>query len=149
MLHDLNELVCERKIEGRFMTLCFASWQGARRRLRIANAGQSQPLLWKNGRCERLNLVGFPLGLYEDVTYDEWAVTLDPGDILLLYSDGVVESLNDDGEQFGAERLARLIAESSSLSATELADRILESTYRFSAGAPAHDDCTLVVLKVR
>jgi len=149
VLRELNQLVCERKIDGRYMTLCFATWQANRRRLRIANAGQSQPLLWKNGRCERVKIVGFPLGLFEDAGYEEWAVTLDPGDIMLLYSDGVVESLNDRDEQFGTDRLAQLIEQKAGLSATELADRILESTYRFSVGAPAQDDRTLVVLKVR
>src|SRR3989441_6774731 len=50
MLRQMNKLICERRIEGRFMTLCFATWQNGRRKLRIANAGQSQPLLWKSGR---------------------------------------------------------------------------------------------------
>jgi sigma-B regulation protein RsbU (phosphoserine phosphatase) len=149
VLRELNQLVCERKIESRFMTLCFATWQANRRRLRIANAGQSQPLLWKSGRCERLKIEGFPLGMFEDATYDEWGVTLAPGDILVLYSDGLVENLNDAGEQFGTNRLARLISENVGLSAAELADRILESTYGFSEGAFAHDDRTLVVVKVR
>jgi sigma-B regulation protein RsbU (phosphoserine phosphatase) len=149
MLHELNNLVCERKIDERYMTLCFATWQANRKRLRLANAGQSQPLLRKNGRCERVNVSGFPLGLYDNVTYDEWGVTLDPGDIVLFYSDGVVEGSNDTGEQFSSERLAQLVAENAGLTAAELADKILETTYRFSAGAPAGDDRTLVVLKVR
>jgi len=58
--------------------VCFATWQKGRRKMRIANAGQSQPLLWKSGRCEKVNLVGFPLGIYDDVSYEEWGVVLDP-----------------------------------------------------------------------
>src|SRR5437879_5192618 len=68
MLRHMNKLLCERRIEGRFITLCFATWQKGRRKMRIANAGQSQPLLWKSGRCEKVNLVGFSLGIYDDVS---------------------------------------------------------------------------------
>ena len=149
MLHDLNQLVCERKIEGRFMTFCYATWHAGRRRLRLANAGQSQPLLFHHGSCDKIRATGFPLGIYEDVTYDEVAITLDPGDIIVFYSDGLVETLNEGCEEFGAERLAELIAAHASLSATELADTILEAIYRFALGAPAADDRTLVVARVR
>jgi sigma-B regulation protein RsbU (phosphoserine phosphatase) len=61
MLKQMNQLVGERKIEGRFMTACFATWQKGRQKLRVANAGQSQPLLYKDGRCGKIELTGFPL----------------------------------------------------------------------------------------
>src|SRR5256884_2165700 len=76
MLKQMNQLVGERRIEGRFMTACFATWQKGRQKLRVANAGQSQPLLYKDHRCGKIELTGFPLGIYEDVAYDEWGVTL-------------------------------------------------------------------------
>ena len=60
LLRQLNQLVCDRRVDGRYMTICFATWQKSRHRLRVANAGQSQPLLWKDGRVEQLNLTGFP-----------------------------------------------------------------------------------------
>jgi len=84
MLHRLNQLLGERRIEDRFLTLCFATWHKGHRKLRIANAGQSQPLLAKGGRCEKLKVEGFPVGIYEDVVYDEWVWTLDPGDVLVF-----------------------------------------------------------------
>lgn len=149
MLHELNKLVCERRIEGRFMTFCYATWHAGRRRLRLANAGQSQPLLYHQGACDKIRVRGFPLGIYDDVTYDEVSTTLEPGDILVFYSDGLVETLNESGEEYGAERLAELIAANAHLSATELADTILESIYRFALGAPAADDRTLVIARVR
>jgi len=148
MLRQLNTLICERRIEDRFMTLCLATWQKGRSRMRIANAGQSQPLLWKSGRCEKLKLEGFPLGLFDEVTYDEWAVNLDSGDILVFYSDGLVESANAEGEMFGVERLQELVASYAGLSASELADRITAEVTRFSQGIPPGDDRTLVILKV-
>src|SRR6202171_5735665 len=109
MLKQMNQLVGERRIEGRFMTACFATWQKVKRKLRVANAGQSQPLLYKEGRCERVNLTGFPLGIFDDVRYDEWGVTMHRGDILVLYSDGLTEAADPDGQLFGRKRLGKAV----------------------------------------
>jgi sigma-B regulation protein RsbU (phosphoserine phosphatase) len=149
MLRQMNQLVGERRIEGRFMTACFATWQRPRRKLRVANAGQSQPLLYKDGRCGKIELTGFPLGIYEDVTYDEWGVTLDPGDILVFHSDGITETTNSEGLFFGTARLRKLIEDKHEAGAAELADLVLREVDWFSESAPLSDDRTLVVLKVR
>jgi sigma-B regulation protein RsbU (phosphoserine phosphatase) len=149
MLRQMNHLVGERRIEGRFMTACFATWQKGRRKLRVANAGQSQPLLYKEGRCGKVELTGFPMGIFEETTYDEWGVTLDPGDILVFHSDGIAETANSDGQFFGTERLRKLIEEKHDVSATEFADLVFREVDWFAQGAPPSDDRTLVVLKVR
>jgi phosphoserine phosphatase RsbU/P len=149
MLKQMNQLVGERRIEGRFMTACFATWQKGRQKLRVANAGQSQPLLYKDNRCGKIELTGFPLGIYEDVTYDEWGVTLEAGNILVFHSDGIAETTNSEGQFFGIRRLKELIEKHHELTATELADRILNEVDWFSQGAPLFDDRTLVVMKVR
>jgi sigma-B regulation protein RsbU (phosphoserine phosphatase) len=149
MLAQMNQLVGERRIEGRFMTMCFATWQKGRRKLRIASAGQSQPLLYKDGRCDKIPLTGFPLGIFEEVSYDEWGCTLEPGDILVLHSDGIAETANADAQFFGTERLRKLIEDHVHLAAAELADLILREVDWFSQSAPLSDDRTLVVMKVR
>ena len=149
MLRQMNQLVGERRIEGRFMTACFATWQKGRQKLRVANAGQSQPLLYKDGRCERIELTGFPLGIFEDVTYDEWGVTLETGDILVFHSDGIAETYNNEGQLFGNERLRKLIEQHHEISAAEMADRVLNEVDWFSQSAPLSDDRTLVVMKVK
>jgi len=149
MLKQMNQLVGERRIEGRFMTACFATWQKGRQKLRVANAGQSQPLLYKDNRCGKIELTGFPLGIYEDVTYDEWGVTLEPGNILVFHSDGIAETSNSEGQFFGNTRLRGVIEKHHELTAAELADRILNEVDWFSQGAPLFDDRTLVVMKVR
>jgi len=149
MLRQMNQLVGERRIEGRFMTACFATWQKGRSKLRVANAGQSQPLLYKDGRCDKIELTGFPLGIYEDVSYDEWGVTLDRGDILVFHSDGITETTNSEGQFFGNQRLRKLVEEQHTLGAAELADFILREVDWFAQSAPLSDDRTLVVLKVR
>jgi sigma-B regulation protein RsbU (phosphoserine phosphatase) len=149
MLRQMNQLVGERRIEGRFMTACFATWQKGRRKFRIANAGQSQPLLYKDGRCGKIELTGFPLGIFEETSYDEWSVTLQPGDIVVFHSDGIAETMNSEGQFFGTERLRKLIETHHELSATELSDTILREVDWFAQNAPLSDDRTLVVLKAR
>ncbi len=149
MLRQMNHLVGERRIEGRFMTACFATWQKGRQKLRVANAGQSQPLLYKEGRCERIDLTGFPLGIFEETQYDEWGVTLNPGDILVFHSDGIAETTNSEGQFFGTTRLLRFIEANHDLTAAEMADQILQEVDLFTQSAPLFDDRTLVVAKVK
>jgi sigma-B regulation protein RsbU (phosphoserine phosphatase) len=149
MLRQMNQLVGERRIEGRFMTACFATWQKGRQKLRVANAGQSQPLLYKNGRCDKIELTGFPLGIFEEVNYDEWGVTLETGDTLVFHSDGIAETANVEGQFFGTTRLRRLIEQHHERTATEIADLVLREVDWFTLSAPLSDDRTLVVLKVK
>jgi sigma-B regulation protein RsbU (phosphoserine phosphatase) len=149
MLRQMNQVIGERRIEGRFMTACFATWQKGRQKLRVANAGQSQPLLYKGGKCDRIELAGFPLGIFEEVQYDEWGVTLDVGDILVFHSDGIAESANSEGQFFGTTRLRRLIEQHHKLTSAELADLILREVDWFAQSAPLSDDRTLVILKVK
>jgi len=149
MLRQMNEHIGERRIEGRFMTACFATWQKGRKKFRVANAGQSQPLLYKDGRCGKIELTGFPLGIFDDVRYDEWSATLETGNVVVFHSDGIAESSNSEGQFFGTERLRKLVEQHHELNATELSDLILREVDWFAQNAPLADDRTLVVLKVR
>jgi sigma-B regulation protein RsbU (phosphoserine phosphatase) len=149
ILKQMNQIIGERRIEGRFMTACFATWQKGKRKLRVANAGQSQPLLYKDGHCEKIELTGFPLGIFEEVNYDEWNGVLDPGEILVFHSDGIAESTNPEGQFFGTEKLRKLIEQHHELRAAELADKILREVDWFTQNAPLADDRTLVIAKVR
>src|SRR5437879_2950717 len=149
MLKQMNQLVGERRIEGRFMTACFATWQKGRQKLRVANAGQSQPLLYKEGRCGKIELTGFPLGIFEEVNYDEWGVTLESGNILVFHSDGIAEAMNSESQFFGTTRLMKLIEQHHESSAADIADVILREVDWFTQSAPLSDDRTLVVAKVR
>ena len=149
ILKQMNQIVGERRIEGRFMTACFATWQKGKRKLRVANAGQSQPLLYKDGRCEKIELTGFPLGIFEDVSYDEWNGVLEPGNILVFHSDGIAETANAEGQFYGTEKLRKLIETHHEIQAAELADLILRDVDAFTQSAPLSDDRTLVIAKVR
>jgi phosphoserine phosphatase RsbU/P len=146
MLSAINGFLGERRI----MTLCFATWHRGRHKLRVANAGQEQPFLYHEGRCERIPLEGFPLGMFEAAVYDQKSYILNAGDIVVFYSDGIGDTQNPATSEFyGHDRLGALISENHELPAAGIADRILEAVDAFSDGRHAFDDRTLVVLKVK
>jgi phosphoserine phosphatase RsbU/P len=147
-LQKLNQVICERRIEGRFMTMCYVCWHPAERVLRIASAGQDQPLIFQNGKCERVPVSGFPVGMFDDSTYDELRLVLAPGDIFVMYSDGLTDTQDSQGKFYGWQRLCQTTSASAELSASEIADRLLADVDHFSGGAHPFDDRTLVVLKV-
>ena len=149
MLRQMNQIIGERRIEGRFMTACFATWQKGRSKLRVANAGQSQPLLYKDGRCGKVELTGFPLGIFEDVTYDEWGVTLDPGDILCSTPTALRKPRTTKDNFSAWSDCGRLFEDHHALNAADMIDRVFSEVDWFSQSAPLSDDRTLVVLKVR
>ncbi len=149
LLRQLNQLVCDRRVEGRYMTICFATWQKGRHKLRLANAGQTQPLLWKDGHVEQIQLTGFPIGIFDDATYEEWGVQLTSGDILLFFSDGLTEASNREGKFFGTGRIKELLEANAHMNSSELADRLLEEVEKFTQGGAITDDRTLVVMKVK
>jgi phosphoserine phosphatase RsbU/P len=151
MLGAMNRILNEHHIEARFMTFCFATWHRGRRRLRIANAGQSQPMLVHEGHAHRIRLAGFPLGLGLDgQPYDEMSLKLHPGDLVVFYSDGIVETMRADGQEYGTERFERLLREiAPKLPVDDLAGHILEEVDRFSGGLPPGDDRTLVILRAK
>ena len=148
MLRSVNGFLGARLIEGRFMTLCFATWNLRRHKLKFSNAGQEEPFLLHEGRCEKITLPGFPVGMFEEAAYEEVSFTLNPGDIVVFHSDGIGDTQDAAGEFFGDERVAKLILEKQHLTADGIADRILEEVDAFSGGKHPFDDRTLLVLKV-
>jgi sigma-B regulation protein RsbU (phosphoserine phosphatase) len=149
LLRQLNQLVCDRRVDGRYMTICFATWQKGRHTLRLANAGQTQPLLWKDGHVESIKLSGFPIGIFDDATYEEWSVRLQPGDILLFFSDGLTEAANREGKFFGTHRIKDVLTANAHLNSSEFADLLLAQVEEFTQGGAITDDRTLVVMKVK
>src|SRR6204780_2532529 len=149
MLRAINGFLGERRIEGRFMTLCFATWHRGRHKLRVANAGQEQPFLYHDGRCERIMLEGFPLGMLEESVYGQRSYILNEGDVVVFHSDGIGDSQNPALDFFGHERLAEIITAHHLQNADTIADHILEAVDGFTGGAHPFDDRTLVVLKVK
>ena len=128
-----------------FVTCLFAVLDPASGRLRYANAGQDLPYLRTAEGVVELRATGMPLGLLPDMEYEEKEVVLEPGQEVLLHSDGVVEAHNPDREMFGFPRLKRLVAEP--VTGGELIDLVLADLSRFTGpGWEQEDDITLVAL---
>jgi sigma-B regulation protein RsbU (phosphoserine phosphatase) len=144
----INRTVCQNVPSSKYVTFFLAELDPATGRLRFVNAGHNPPLLVRaQGAVERLEDGGLVLGMFENVSYDGGTVEMAPGDTLVIYSDGVTETWNPEGEEFGEESLLPLAIAGRQMEAEELQDAILRELERYEAGARATDDRTLVILK--
>jgi sigma-B regulation protein RsbU (phosphoserine phosphatase) len=150
MLGLLNQRLLAARLDSRFIAMLFAVYDASRRTITLANAGGPYPLLVRNGRVRAIRLEGVPLGLIPETEYDETTIDVEPGDIVLFASDGILESENAAQEEFGPDRLTALLSSiSPEDSAKEIAEQILAATDGHSGeGVSPHDDRTLVVLRV-
>ena len=150
MLALLNQRLYNTRLDARFIAMLFGVYDAAHRRLNIANAGSPYPLLVRDGHVVSIRLEGVPLGLLPDTQYDESALDLLPGDVVVFASDGILESENASQEEFGLQRLSAVLSSiSPEDSARAIAERILAETDDHSGvGTAPHDDRTLVVLRV-
>ena len=138
LLRQLNQLVCDRRVEGRYMTICFATWQkGTPQSCAWPMPGRRSRCSGKTATSSKFKLSGFPIGIFDDATYEEWSVRLDPGDILLFFSDGLTEAANREGKFFGTGRIKDVLAANAHLNSSELADRLLEEVQEFTQGGPS------------
>lgn len=132
----------------RFATLFYGVFDSATRTLRYANAGHYPPLvIRRNGSLLPLDGAGLPLGILPGSIYEEGFVQLDRGDLVIAFTDGVIEAPCSSGEEWGLERLTRTALENKALSAAALVDAIFAAMDEFSAGRET-DDATVVVLHV-
>ncbi len=144
----INKTMCQNVTEGKYVTCFIANMDPETGHVEYVNAGHNPPLVIRvDGSVERLTEGGTPLGLFDGCEYDSGSVELTLGDTLLIFSDGVSETWNEDEEDFGDERLVNLVADRPEANAKELEIEILAALARYSGGAKALDDRTLVVLK--
>ena len=148
----LNELLCERSSGARFASMFWSYYDPATRRLSYVNAGHCPGLLAgaRNGRVEvtALPATGTVLGLLPGSRYEQATCAVHPGDVLVLYSDGVVEAVNAADEEYGEGRLREELAASGGGPPEHVRDAILTSVNSFVGTTPLRDDLTLVVAKL-
>jgi len=144
----INRTVCQNVPSSKFVTFFLAALDPGTGRLDFVNAGHNPPLLVRaDGEVEKLSDGGLVLGIFDTVGYEGGRVEMHPGDTLVMYSDGVTETWDPDGEEFGEESLIPLVVRSRTLDAESLQNAILREIERFEAGARATDDRTIVVLR--
>jgi sigma-B regulation protein RsbU (phosphoserine phosphatase) len=141
-----NEALVRRAIEARFATAVYAVLD-RRGRLTYSNAGHNPPFLVGKRGVRRLECGGMVVGAFERTIFDEDTQQLEPGDVLLAYSDGLTEARNSGGEEFGEERVLSCVQENCALSPSDLMERLLSSVTEFSGGAAQADDLTMLVLR--
>lgn len=148
LLQALNNALMERKVEAQYVTLLVGLWQVRDRTLTMANAGSIPPMICRDGHILRPHVVGVPLGLLEARDYEEVVFEAKPGDVIVLYSDGVQDQQNLTEEEYGRSRLAQLIKQVCMLPAQEIVDAILADLQRYQQEGAIADDQTVIVMKV-
>jgi sigma-B regulation protein RsbU (phosphoserine phosphatase) len=118
-----------------------------RHRLEFCNAGHNPPLLVGAGEPQRLRNKGVVLGIVEKFKYQGSAVDIAPGDVLVIFSDGVTEAVDIRDEEFGEQRLLTIVSDSRNESAATIQGRILDAVRKHAGSRAQNDDITLIVLK--
>ena len=147
LMKALNDALIERKVEARYVTLCVLLWDPRRRLFVMANAGALPPMICRNGEILKVKVEGVPIGLLESREYEEVSFQAQPGDVLVLYSDGITDHLNPAGVEFGRGRLAQVVRTHCHKKADDLICAIFKELDKFST--TAFDDQTVLVMKVK
>jgi serine phosphatase RsbU (regulator of sigma subunit) len=151
VMRETNRWIAEDVPRRSFVALSYATLDLANRRLAFSNGGQLAPLRHRpDGRVEYLEPPGptLPLGILADTPYAAREVALDPGDLLVFYTDGIVEAKDRDGQLFGFERFEGLIRAHGHLPPEELIELLLRTLADFMGGTPQHDDMTVVAMRI-
>ncbi|MDQ2854812.1 MAG: SpoIIE family protein phosphatase [Acidobacteriota bacterium] len=144
----VNFLLWESIERNQFVTAFYGILDATNRTLAYANAGHNPPLLLNaDGSARFLEQGSVPLGMFRDTRYYEYYLTLEPGQLLVLYTDGVTEAMNPREEEFGRDRLANSAKAARDLSAREMIDSIQRDIWNWTDGNGSHDDVTFFVIK--
>src|SRR6266516_2296793 len=147
-MSKVNYLLWESIERNQFDTAFYGLLDATNRTLAYTNAGHNPPLLMDaEGNARFIDRGGVPLGMFRDTRYYEYYLTLEPGELLLLYTDGVTEANNPEGQEYGTDRLVRALKDSRHLSARALIDFIQHDVLEWTDGLGATDDITFFVIK--
>ncbi|MXY47818.1 MAG: SpoIIE family protein phosphatase [Gemmatimonadetes bacterium] len=151
LMSRLNVYLCHSTAPDRFATVFICSYHMETSRLNYCCAGHNPPLLLRNGsdNVALLESGGYPIGLFPEAEYEDSSVSVDPGDLFAVYTDGITDALNREEEDFGEARLHRVLSRNRDRSSEEILERILASVRDFSLGVEQFDDQTAVIGRVR
>jgi serine phosphatase RsbU (regulator of sigma subunit) len=145
--HSNDHLFRNTSLE-RFSTLFLGILDPASSELNYSNAGHNLPFIVRaSGDVTRLEMGNLVLGVEEEVEYSEYLVKLDPGDTLVVFSDGISEAINPEEEEFGDETLPEIVMNNKNLTAMQLIDKVIGDVFDHAGKAPQRDDMTMVVIK--
>lgn len=147
LMKALNDALVARKVEARFVTLLIMLWHPHSGELHVANAGATPPLVCRGSQLIEVAVAGVPLGLFPDREYDEVTFQTQPGDTIVLYSDGISDHMSKQGEEYGRKRLGRLFGKICHGSPKEMVDAIFADLDAYNS--VRFDDQTVMILKVK
>jgi sigma-B regulation protein RsbU (phosphoserine phosphatase) len=147
-LQRTNALIYKSTDADKFATLFYGALDNGAHELTYANAGHNYPLFLKPGREPiRLETGGLVLGCLDDFCYGEKTIQFDPGDVLLIYSDGITESIDANEEEFGEQKLSEILQQNVSESAARLIERIVSAVHTHAGESPQADDMTILIIR--
>ena len=150
VMRKVNSLLHESTERDKFVTLFYGVLDWKNRSLSFSNAGHNPPLLLRaGGGLEYLLEGGVALGVLPDARYEERPLALRPGDVLVLYTDGISEAESPTGEQFGTGRLETCVQRHADRSANEILKGVVDEVTAWAGERGPTDDLTLVVLKAK
>jgi sigma-B regulation protein RsbU (phosphoserine phosphatase) len=149
VLEAMNTTLHERQLEEYYCTLCYALFDFTRRVVTLSNSGLPYPIHCSGNECNQIEIPGLPLGSFAGVSYDEIELPLGRDDLFVFCTDGVFETRNERGEEFGAARVCEIVSRNRHLSARGLVDAIFDGVTDFRGGRLQDDDMTAVAVKIR
>jgi sigma-B regulation protein RsbU (phosphoserine phosphatase) len=148
VLEAMNRILHERQLEEYYCTLCYAFFDLKRRILTMSNSGLPYPIRCSGNECGQIQLPGVPLGSFPDIKYDEMTIPLQRGDVFVFCTDGIFETMNEEGTEFGARRVCEIVGAHRDETARGIVDAIFDAATAFRGHAPQHDDMTAVAVKI-
>ena len=148
LMQSLNEALLERRVDAQYATLTVLLWEPRNQRLSVVNAGGEAPIVYRRGELIPLRGTGVPIGLLEDREYEEEVFETEPGDAILLYSDGIVDQLNEQEQEFGHARVRHFLKKHGQAAPRAAVDELIAQVDAFRGATPLTDDQTAVILKV-
>ena len=148
VLASINTILHQRQLEAYFCTLCYASFDFKRRTVVLANSGLPYPIRSTADGCGPIELAGVPLGPFDGTVYEERSLALEPGEVIVFCSDGILEAANASGDEFGTGRLVEVVHAVRHLPARAIIDAVYEAAGAHRGEEPQADDMTAVVVKI-
>jgi sigma-B regulation protein RsbU (phosphoserine phosphatase) len=147
---ELNTHIVSESDEKMFVTLFYAVIDASTKKMCYTNAGHNYPLIFHEDgeHFESLEDGGLLMGMFEEASYQEKTIQLKRGDVVVFYTDGIVEAMNPDDEMLGFDRLKEMILKYKHESAETIRDKIIEETLEFMGESSQYDDITLIVIKI-
>lgn len=149
MLRLINASLALRRVEAQYVSLVYAIWRDDQKLLQIANSGLPRPIYCRQGKIEKVEAVGLPLGLFEKVEHDQLTFRGGAGDVFAFFSDGIVDATSKDGTLFGRTRVEEVVQSNWKKTADEIVSAIFRAVVDHAGRARQFDDQTVVVLKVK